>query len=127
MARRSRSRTLPTAYNFSIAKPRLVRVSSALSSYRAALSLIEDRRQFHPLGPFRPASAPRRALSRVVIKNPSVPFRRPDVFGFAVPQKVALCVRRQERREVLFAKRKTGAGARSPKRRNYWSSISCKR
>lgn len=49
-----------------------------------------------------------------------------DRLGFALPERVMRCVQRKERREVLFAKRKTGKGARSPKRRNYWSAISCK-
>lgn len=126
MARRRRSAS-PTAYTSVIAKPRLVRIPDALSSYRAALSLLEDRRQFHPLGPFRPATASPRRAARVVIKSPNRPFKRPDVFGFAIPDRVAICVRRNERRQVLFAKRKMRAGAGSRKRKNLWSSISCKR
>lgn len=126
MARR-RSRSIPTAHRSLIAnRPRLVRVPSALSSYRAALSLLEDRRLYHPLGPFRPArSLPTRA-ARVVVRNRTSSFRRPDVFGFAIPNRVAICVRRAQRREVLFAKRKMRSGAGGSKRRNFWSSISCR-
>lgn len=93
---------------------------------------IEDRRTYHPLRAFRPAqSLGRRDAARVVLERPR---QRPgrsffpiDVFKFAVPRKVAICVRRKERRETLFAKKLTRSGAGAPKRRNYWSAISCKR
>lgn len=45
---------------------------------------------------------------------------------FAVPKDVGVCVRRKSRREVLFALRKTGKGARSRRRRNEWSGVTCK-
>lgn len=43
----------------------------------------------------------------------------------AVPQRVALCVRRKERRETLFALGRTGSGARSRKHRNIFSDVRC--
>lgn len=95
---------------------------------------VEDRRLFHPLGPFRPArtvagrsssvtsskSLDHRAKSRS-FKNLS------SVISFAAPRDVLICVRRKSRREVLFARRKTRRGARSPKSRNWYSAISCRR
>lgn len=85
---------------------------------------VEDRRTFHPLGGFRPArSLGPRSDARVQVRR-FRPFRYSDVFQFAVPDRVAVCVRRRERREVLHAKRSLGRGAG---RRNYWSGISCRR
>lgn len=48
-----------------------------------------------------------------------------EVESFSNPRTVMICVRRKTRREVLFAKSKTGKGARSRKRYNPWSSIKC--
>lgn len=47
--------------------------------------------------------------------------------SFDVPKHVVVCVRRQQRREVIFAKRlhSKGAGARRH-RRNIWSEVHCK-
>lgn len=113
------------------------------------LSFVEDRRRFDPEGDYAPArSASRRDQARILdsltspipdpgragqLRSIARPkrsasfFNSRSVFQFAVPRKVALCVRRKRRKEVLFAKRRTGKGARTPKRRNYWSEISCSR
>lgn len=100
---------------------------------RSVLQLVEDRREFHPDGVFRPARAfGMRRNSDVVIGQLSSGERGSkrfgaDLFHFAVPRKVVICVRRKERREVLFANRKTGRGARAPRSRNWFSDISCER
>lgn len=106
---------------------------------RPVLSVIEDRRTFHPLREARPvATLSRRDQRRLVERPINRPVRdkdRPlsyvDPFpalrlGFAVPEKVVRCVRRKQRREVLFAVRKTGAGSRARyRRRDEWSDVSC--
>lgn len=97
---------------------------------RSSLSLLEDNRLFHPLGDLRP---PRAVFGkpRVVIRNANNVRKRSGFaalshrLGFKVPKVVARCVRRKERREVMFAKRKTGKGSRGKKHFNFWSSISC--
>lgn len=124
MARRSR--TSPSAYSsvnrYRPAVPRL-----AVRSFRPLRAVsVQDGRAFHPLGPFRPLHASPRAAARVVVRSPARAWSRPEILGFAVPSRVRKCVQRSERREVLFAKRLTRRGAGSSKRRNYWSSISCK-
>lgn len=93
---------------------------------------IEDRRLFHPAGPLRPASSfSRRDQRRIVEKSRHVAHASSDPFpslrlGFAVPQKVAKCVRRKQRREALFAFKKTGSGAKARRRRrDHWSDVSC--
>lgn len=97
------------------------------------LLLFEDRRSFHPLGRVRPAfSVPRsgaRLQARGGKRRLQAP-RTPDIhpgLSFAVPDKVILCVRRKRRREVMFAIRKAGKRGQRRPRRNYWSSVSCKR
>jgi len=107
--------------SFLIAKrPRLLR-----RVYRAPLSLsvrsLEDRRLFHPERFRRPAASVLRTdrSVREVFRG------KRAVMMFSVPKRVSICVRRKERREVLFAKGKGGGGKRHP-RRNYWSSVSCR-
>lgn len=111
----------------------------AISLPRVAVSpvdlrVFEDRRTFHPDGPLRrPLALPQsagRVFENVNKKSRSRSSARtfsPGVLTFAAPDRVVLCVRRQRRKEVLHALRKTGkVGQRKP-RRNFWSRISCKR
>lgn len=48
----------------------------------------------------------------------------PPKIGFDVPKRVAICVRRKQRREVIIAKKlaRNGGGA---KHRNIWSDVKC--
>lgn len=111
---------------------------------------VEDRRTWHPDGPLRPARTSRRWHSRVVYRPPTRPRPpRPGRFippawggdarkrvatpfssfrfRFAAPKFVAVCVRRHQRRQVLFARRLTRAGARArTRKRNYQSSVFCR-
>lgn len=50
----------------------------------------------------------------------------PSGVRVATPSRVAVCVRREQRREVLHALRRTGGGGRKRRRYNEWSNISCK-
>lgn len=56
------------------------------------------------------------------------PFQksRPAKLRFDVPQETIVCMRRGTRREVLFAKKKTGRGAKSKKTFNRFSKVYCK-
>lgn len=103
----------------------------------ADLLAIEDRRQWHPEEPFEPARSARSLSDSFVVADPVRPTKRQapgrplsisaDVFRFKVPDNVAVCIRRKERREVLFAKRKTGKGSRKRfRRRNYYTEVSCR-
>lgn len=91
------------------------------------LSLVEDRRHFYPEPALRPALSFGRKANRVVVlrKPRSRPFRFPDVFGFRVPNLVAMCLRRKVRREVMHALDLTRKGAGGAKRRNEWSDVKC--
>lgn len=110
------------------------------------LRMFEDRRTFHPEGRY---NAPVRtvfgtpARLTVVDRNytKTGPFSRASVvsaparsqtkaaLAFSTPGSVVVCVRRQRRREVMFALQKTGRGAGKQKRprRTELSKISCRR
>jgi len=93
---------------------------------RAVVRSVEDRRMFHPEGVFR---APRALGMR-----PRVVLRKPDGLRAAkaawhspvleVPERVAMCVRRKERREVLHALKRTRGGGGS-RRFTFWSKVGC--
>lgn len=122
MPRRRRSNQRDT---FDIATPVL---------RNTVLSELEDRRQFHPLSDVRPARGLTKNDSLLYVRpvGDRVSGRkdkkwRPETFNFSVPKNVAICVRRKQRREVLFALKRTGKGARvRRRRRNYYSDVSCK-
>lgn len=44
---------------------------------------------------------------------------------FAEARKTVICLKRKARREVMFALKRTGKGAKSPRRRNQWSDVQC--
>lgn len=122
-----------------IAKPN----ESLLSRVNTPLNLteIEDNRMFNPEAAFtrpplniygRPSrytvSAP---VVRVSTRAPYV-FKRP--FGlnsvpvglrFRAPLEVLVCIRRKQRREIMFAMRLRKKGAGSGRRRNRFSEVSC--
>lgn len=108
------------------------------SSRPSAVSLLEDRRTYHPEGPARPARGFRINRHRLIIAapEPSIPGRPADLhhvevpigIGFEKPRQVAICIRRHQRREVLHALGKTGRGSRFHRkpRRSFYSEVSCK-
>lgn len=97
--------------------------------------LLSDRRQYHPdkgyAIPFSKRKYQARVeerIKKVVTKTAKRKVRYDrSVFGFAVPKRVELCIRRKQRREVLFAMRRTGKGSHAlVRRRNHYSEVSCK-
>lgn len=110
--------------------------------------LFEDRRNYHPLGKLHSAGVigPRDARRIVHHFNKPRTWRShllrhlnplrdiPDGWlpasrqAFKFPDRVLVCVRRQQRRQVLFALKGTGKGSRQKERKmNAFSEISCKR
>jgi len=84
---------------------------------------LEDRRLFHPEREFAPPGAFQRSARRVVERAATLPHQGPLHLSrqvVAEPGKVAVCVRREERRQVLFAKGRSGGGNRKPR----WSEKS---
>lgn len=100
------------------------------------LSLFEDRRTWHPEGTYRPARSFNRSshlltLAPALTRRPrrSRPFKQlpSHTVAFDQPQNVLICVRRERRRRVLFAKKKTGYGRRRRPTFGWYSKISCRR
>lgn len=94
---------------------------------------LADGRQWHPAGASRPLPATRAVASQVVAKRPAIRGARArgraprsHQLFFRSPPEVLLCKRRKERREVLFAKKRTGKGSRSDRRFNQLSKIGCR-
>lgn len=91
----------------------------------ATVDALPDRRNWAPDEPFRlePFSTP------TVEINPSTltPARQAALpISNAQRAHTGVCVRREQRREVLFAMRRTGKGARRQQRRyNEWSKTKC--
>lgn len=130
--RRSR-RDVSTSHT--IANRRLPRYLSPPRSI-VPLSMFEDRRYFHPEGFQSPAASFSRPRHRLVINAPALPRSGPlsrnlsvrtlsPRIAFAAPSKVLTCVRRQQRKEVLMALKKTGKVGQNAPRKSYYSSISC--
>jgi len=93
------------------------------------LRSLEDRREFHP-GLTRPARAFRRRAAQVDV--PRKPIHRAKHLAaspitnlkFVDPSRVAVCIRRKQRREVILA---SGRGGRTRKPRySEYSDIKCK-
>lgn len=123
-----------------------VRPVPPLQHRRAAVRLspaLEDLRRWAPTGrepvreaTGRPARIVHKVASRRTVERPRgsgfSSVRRmsarkflPEVPSFAAPGRVMICLKRKIRREVLFAFKRTGKGARSKKRRNEWSDVRC--
>lgn len=101
------------------------RRSRYLSDLDAAVLASEDRRLFDPRRSVRPAGALSRGARRLVVPEVSTASGTiPVGIGFADSSKVAICVRRRVRREVIFAKRK-GGGNHRPPLKSYWSDVQC--
>lgn len=100
--------------------------------------LLEDRRTFHPERQFRPPAAyyrsDTRLVSKVVAPNGKRSIARPlwslqytdtpHTVGFARPDRVAICIRRKVRRQVLLA---AGVGGKRVRKgeRTYKSGFHC--
>lgn len=95
------------------------------------LNEIADARQVLPdLAQTMPAVDLLGAVAPVTVVQP-VPSkpglkRQAPKLRFARPHETIVCVRRQARKEVLFAKKRTGRGARSRKHFNRNSRTHCK-
>lgn len=116
--------------------PTLSLPRSIYQSPSKALSQIEDRRTYHPEGDFRPAasfSKPRHRLEVPRAKHPhrqnfQLAFRsvlNNGRIAFKAPEKVLVCVRRQRRKEVLHALKKSGKTGQRKPRQSYLSSVTC--
>lgn len=120
--------------NFLSPLPDLFRQEHPFTPVRSNLSEIEDGRYWHP-DPIRNARTPRQWVSRFNLAKPvrrstqrvdrrAIAFADPQSLSFRNNKHVVVCVRRKQRREVLFAKGR-GGGGKKRGRRNYWSNVRC--
>lgn len=94
---------------------------------------VEDRRVFHPEGDLAPPRTTRGTTSRLVVAEPARSLPSKDMFAhlrvpsgvqFEQPD-VLICVRRQQRKEVLHATNKAGKRGQKSPRRSAFSDIKC--
>lgn len=101
------------------------------------LNFFDDARQFsfdeflEPLrfDNWRPAILDRnvnQGRSRPVSRRYQATLFQADFPVFDRPLHVSVCIRRKQRREVLFAKKRTRSGRGGRRRRNKWSDVSCR-
>lgn len=90
------------------------------------LMAVEDRRLYSPERFTLPRTA--RHVARVVMAQPSTKAKDlgREVQQFRIPKQVAVCARREIRKQVIHAKGIAGTKVRRPKR-NAWSNVSCRR
>lgn len=84
---------------------------------------IQDRRTWHPQRTFRPAVSLSGNRTRMVVSDARGLSPR---VRFDASHRVVVCVRRKQRKEVMFALRKTGKGAKARRRRNRFSDMECR-
>lgn len=119
--------------------PFTIRSQSTPFSFR--FTNFEDRRRFHFDGSYRPAlrfsGVPARysvgptSTRRSGQSQKKFSGLRPEggrtVLAFRDSGRVLICARRKMRREVLFARRKTGRVGQKRPRYSWYSAISCRR
>lgn len=122
MARKNRSKNTPGT------RDALPSLTLGLRS-RPSLMELEDLRTFD----FEPATRPPRrtdgGYASVVASTPQTnkkaPSKVPYQISFSAPAETLVCVRRSRRKEVLFAKKKTGRRGQKKARWSKWSTIKC--
>ncbi len=98
------------------------------------LRQVEDRRLYNPGGTRAGARLLSGQLHTLEERAPEQKTRLQKhpgsrtgtVLGFKTPNRVAICIRRNIRKQVLHAKKQTGKAGQSKPHYNYYSSISCK-
>jgi len=123
------ARTSPTSLTSLLqpSNPTLSRATNHIQNFISLNTLdprsLQDRRKYDPTTRTQKPAARTRSATRYTIPT-STPYLS-SRYGFSRPQDVSICVRRKTRKEVLFAKRKTKAGARSRRHYNRWSEVKC--
>lgn len=101
------------------------------SSPRASLPIgVDDRRTFDFDQVSRPArlftgSTATTTATAVPKKTEGARSRVPYQIAFTAPKQTLVCVRRQRRKEVLFAKKKGGKRGQKKPRRSAYSNVRC--
>lgn len=109
-----------------------VRLPRPIQSLRHAAPLdlrhVEDRRRYHPSKILRSPKRVDGSRAMVGVSRGGAKAARhalPHKINFLVPKATVVCIRRKRRKEVLFAKRKTGKRGQRRPRRNFFSEVRC--
>lgn len=132
VATRTNVRALEDRRTFHPQRINRLRPLASVMHHHAVLKVAEKVRN-HAIRALKSSvirSVPRRARLRLQRKDiRSAPLQMvrgvPLRLRVSSPNNVALCVRRKERKEVLFALKLRGKGSGSRRRRNEWSNIGC--
>lgn len=127
MAKGSKNRTRDALQSLTTLRSAPIRIRPI-----TRLTEIQDLRNFD----FSPATRPAKLFSGSnatvgFVPNVNKPARgkRAKTFqaqlAFNAPAETLVCVRRSRRKEVLFAKKKTGKRGQRKPRRNTWSNYKC--
>lgn len=98
-------------------------------SWPSPLTQIQDLRTFD----FSPGTRPAKLFSGSNasvgyvpnVNKPQSKTKNRAQLAFTAPAETLVCVRRSRRKEVLFAKKKTGKSGQRKPRRSAWSSYKC--
>jgi hypothetical protein len=131
--RKRKTSVATSRYNISRDRSSIARRSLALSLSRSYSPVaFPDYRSYHPRRVSHPTFSgvhlrPRAVLARPKrAHKPSKRLHRDFNLVMQLPKQAAVCVRRHERREVLFAKNRVGRGRSvRPPRYNQTSKVSC--
>lgn len=120
MAKKSRSSRSASATRDAIAVQAMLRLPAIPSPVIQLPIHIQDERQYAPLrpvAPLLPGGRPARLRES----------GRRRVISFAQPELLDICRKRKTRREVIFAKGKSGKGAKALfRKRRFYTGVSCK-
>lgn len=130
MAKKSKSSHSPAAPATVSANRLRLAVVSVPRLSPTSLRELEDRRLFSPDKSVRGPASIRRQQARLTqpvrrAKNPHRPSPLHALPAFHMPERVALCVRRKIRKEVLHAFKVAGKSGLKKPRRNFWSKVKC--
>lgn len=129
MGKGSKSRTRDTSESLTVT----LRSAPKIRTWPTTrLTEIQDFRSFDFSPGTRPAklfSGSNASVGYVPNVNKSTQGRKARTFNaqlaFNAPAETLVCVRRSRRKEVLFAKKKTGKGGQRKPRRTPWSQYKC--
>jgi len=103
-------------------RPLALLTISTSETLNSILPQLEDRRLYSPDYRVRAPGSVQRKNARLVQDQKDPTLRR---YMFADPSKVAMCIRRKVRREVLHALKVAGGKGIKKYRRNFWSNVGC--
>ncbi len=121
---KSRSRVIPRNTNNSLRFSKLARAIINQNN-----RFIEDRRRYNPTRQPRTHKTTLGTSAKIIFtqqtgKKNQMKFKTP-IARFVNPAQVIACVRRKQRKEIMFANKKAGRQGQRKQKRNSISNIKC--